>query len=1324
MAGRLAPAAVAGIVLLAALGLWNTLLGREQARVRDTLALRAEATAEQLRSEIIDRANALTRMAARRANRPEMTEAEWSADAHLYVAHSAGIQAIGWVDASGVVRWVAPVEGNEVARGMYGAVDARRRMALDAARATGSTTMTRVVELAQGGKGFLIYAPVATAGTSGGSIAGVFRTESLFGVLTERVRASDEVAVAIFDGDDEIYRVGAIDPAEFSSRDVVETTIALYGVTWRLRVAPTEHLLAEATSPLPELVLGAGGLLACLLAIAIDLAQRARAHTSDALRARRALEASEERYRTMFDRSPIGIYRTLPDGRIIAANAALCAMLGTTLETLLGHDLEADGSHADYPRQVFRDVLDQRGRISGLESKWTRADGVVVFVRENAEVVRADDGTVVCYEGTVEDISERKRTEAALTSSEEVNRCVIESSGDAMFILDLDARIVSTSEKARELALRASTNDIEVVDWARLWDGDARIAAERAVEEARLGRVGRFEGSCSTSSSHSTWWDVSVSPIVGDAGVPERLLAVSRDISERRAAECELVERRRFAESVAEQSTSFIYVFDVATRLTDYGNRNILEFLGYELEETRELGAEFLPRVVHPDDLDWMIGRVEAYTRMADGEVFEFEARMRRASGEYRWLWFRESVYERDPHGSPLRVMGTAQDVTERKRMEEALRASNATLTALVEASPLAIIVLGRDGRVTMWNRAAESLFGWTRDEIHGQSIATLAPSPRGGELATLLNALDDGRPVVEFETVRIHKDGRPIDVNVSAAALRDRDGGFQGVVGVIADITERVRGREAIHAAREAAEAATRAKSAFLATMSHEIRTPMNAIIGLTDMLLDTTLDGEQHEFAEMVASSGRALLSLIDDILDFSKIESGHLELERAPMDVRECLYEALTLLSMKAAHQGLDLVCHVDDAVPAEIVGDVLRLRQIVLNLVGNAIKFTRAGDVLVSCSARRLDDARTEVEVAVRDTGIGIPADRIDRLFQAFSQVDASTTRNYGGTGLGLAISRRLAELMGGRMWAESELGLGSTFSFTLVAEAHPGPARPGEQTPAVLREKRVLLVDDNATVRRVLTNALAAWGMHTQPATSPREALTLLRAGRPFDVVLVDLTLPEMDGLALADEIHRLPGRADLPTLLLAPVGRLVAHSGPGHVRSVLTKPIRTDRMREALESALARERMSNAQPGDRPPRDAGSAEPRPLRILLAEDDSVNQMVGLRMLEQLGYRADLAATGVDVLTAVSRAAYDVILMDVQMPEMDGFEATRRIRSTRGHERWPRIVALTAYAMLGDRDRCLDAGMDDYLSKPVVAQELRAALERAADARSRV
>lgn len=697
-------------------------------------------------------------------------------------------------------------------------------------------------------------------------------------------------------------------------------------------------------------------------------------------------------------------------------------------------------------------------------------------------------------------------------------------------------------------------------------------------------------------------------------------------------------------------------------------------------------------------------------------------------------------------------VFGIYRDITGKKHLQQKREALLKLQTLQIEErfrtsfnnAAIAKALVALDGSWLQVNPALCHLLGYAPPEILKLRIEDLAhPADRDLDQPQIQQLLMGQTPSYHVEKRFCHRLGHTLSVLLSVALVHNSQGKPSYFIAEMQDISQRKQAEAALHlqlqktlqlqtalqtknqalqASSQAAQAANLAKSEFLAMISHEIRTPMNAVIGMTDLLMETPLDRHQQDFVETIRTSGESLLNIINDILDFSKIESGKLELELHPFPLSACVEEALDIVNAKATAKGLELAYFIEPETPLHIQGDANRLRQILVNLLGNAVKFTATGEVIVTVSARDVVTAEMipeaplhlhELLFAVKDTGIGIAPDHQKQLFQSFCQLDSSITRQYEGTGLGLAICKQLCELMGGTIWVESQLGLGSTFFFTIAASAVPSSEEHQGPEPQ-FQDKQALIVEDNASSGQILCQQVQSWGLIPTFVTSGWEAIELVKENR-FDVAIADLQLPDMTGQMLLTELTQNHTQAPLPIIGLSAIGESAAiwHYHP-HVSAALNKPVKPFRLYQALLQVLFAH-LSVTVPSTVP---APSSQPSPstLRILVAEDNVINQKVILKLLDRLGYQVDLVTNGLEVLAALRKQSYDVVLMDVQMPEMDGITTAQRICEEWDRTTRPRIVAMTANTMQGDRESYLVTGMDDYIAKPVRLKGLEQVLSK--------
>jgi PAS domain S-box-containing protein len=968
-------------------------------------------------------------------------------------------------------------------------------------------------------------------------------------------------------------------------------------------------------------------------------------------------------------------------------------------------------------------------------------NGSYKWILDRGQALWDEEGNVVRMVGSHTDITERKQMEAALKESEERFQAFMNHSPTAAWITDADGKILYVNETYLQI-FRWSRQDVVGKSVFDLYQPQfARQYLENIQTVAKTNQI--LEAVESAPDANGTVRNFLVYKFPINSRSKQCLVGgIAIDITERQQTETAMrVSQARFA-GIVEIANDAIISVDIDQRITLF-NKGAERIFGYSAAEAigQPLSLLLPERFAanHHQSVTTfgqslgiarrMGERSEIFGRRKDGTEFPTEA----------------SISKLEVDGEII-FTAILRDITLRKFAEVELQEMSAALENAVSG----ISRLDSCGRYLSVNREYASMAGYQPEEMLGMSWQiTVHPEDLEKMQTAYQQMLELGK--VEAETRGIRKDGTIFYKQLVMIPAYDERQKFTGHHCFAKDITERVETHQALtfqnialESAKREAEAANRAKSEFLAMMSHEIRTPMNAVIGMTGLLLDTDLTPQQRDFVEIVRSSGNTLLTIINDILDFSKIESDKLELEEQSFDLRLCVEGAIDLLASKAAEKKIELAYLIESSVPTHIRGDVTRLRQVLTNLISNAVKFTESGEVIVLITAKPLENQTTlvyEIQFAIKDTGIGISPENMERLFQPFSQANASTTREYGGTGLGLAISKRLSEMMGGFLWVEScgciggtpsprwepkqhfssfPSVTGSSFYFTITAPKVVCPAHCTSCAQTVqLANKRLLIVDNNPTNRKILTLQAESWKMPVIAVSCGEEALVQLKQDIHFDIAILDLHIPDINGLTLIRKIRALYGYQNIPVVILSSSNSPDAIANFTHLQpiSCLTKPIKQSQLYNVLVCALGSQpiRASVSRPHAHKV-DPHLAEQHPLRILLAEDTVVNQKVAQLMLEKMGYRADVAANGLEVLEALHRQPYDVVLMDVHMPYMDGLEATQRINQQWSLGSRPHIIAMTANAMQGDRDLCLDAGMDDYISKPVQIQELAKALSK--------
>jgi len=916
----------------------------------------------------------------------------------------------------------------------------------------------------------------------------------------------------------------------------------------------------------------------------------------------------------------------------------------------------------------------------------------------------------------ISDYAARRRAEAAVLESEERFRILVGGVQDyAIFTLDPHGKVVTWNAGA-ELMKGYSADEIIGQSFSRFYPQED-IDRGKPEEDLQIAvSDDRFETECWRERKDGSrfYANLVITAVRSRSGSLLGFSEISRDITERKRAEEAQHKSAEEFRAAFEDAPFGMCLSSLDNQLLRV-NQALCQLLGYSKEELLAEGSHGL---THSDDLERLR---RAADEMSSGRAAsaEFEKRYIHKQGNVIWVHMKISVVQ-DRRGEPAHFITHVQDITDRRHMEDELR----KLVSVVGSSSDFIGTATMEGKVTFVNPAGRRMVG-----LDGTAPlpGTILDFVTDGEQERFRNdavrtILEKGRWDGETE-FRHWKTGTPIPMWQSIFQITEESTGRPIAMATICrDITERKRAEADLKKAKENAEAANRSKSEFLANMSHEIRTPMNGIIGMTDLVLDTELSSEQAEYLDMVKGSAEALLTLLNDILDFSKIEAGKLEMDYLSFDLRKSLGEVVKTLAIRAQQKGLEVIFDVASEVPTNVVGDPARIRQVLVNLVGNSIKFTERGEIEIKVQTEAQSAEGAVLRISVRDTGIGIPVEKQQKIFEAFSQADSSTTRKYGGTGLGLTIVGQLVGLMGGKLWVESEAGKGSTFYFTV--QVGSGVAALPIESPDVSRLAGVpvLLVDDNVTNRRILEDSVIRWKMIPTVVAGAAAAIQALQhalaSGAQLPLVLTDAHMPDIDGFGLIEKIRLDPRLANVRIVILTSDGERgdAARCQELGVAAYLSKPFDRLELRDVLLHVLAGDL---AKSGKRAlvTRYTLQEKRQSLSFLVAEDNAVNRTLIARLLESRGHSVVLAQNGREALEALDKQPFDIVLMDVQMPEMDGFEATKLIREKEeASGTYLPIIALTAHAMQGDEERCLVCGMDGYVTKPITLEELFSVIEK--------
>mgnify|MGYP001828274507 CR=1 FL=1 len=1094
-----------------------------------------------------------------------------------------------------------------------------------------------------------------------------------------------------------------------------------------------------------------------------ELKQRVKELQREAARCRRAEKealADKEKYRSTIENAVWGVFQTTPEGRFLSANRALANILGYETPDDLMTSISNIGNQL-YVKPAQRDEILRRlakqDMILAFETQVYRKDKSIIWLSLSQRAVKDPNGRLLYIEGFVEDATERKRLEEQLKKHRQNLEFLVEQRTTELVKINEALKRENAEREAAEDAVRESEGryrslienlpiglyrntpgpqgrfimanpaiarmfGFEVVDEflqtsvAELyWNpADRQLFSEKlkaqgyvVSEELKLKNL---------NNGKPLWGAVTVNVVRDESGEIKYFDGLIEDISDRKRAEEALeFEKRRFQTLL--EYAPFGIVMIGKDNTWQYINPKFKEMFGYDLSDIHT-GKQWF-RLAYPDRdyRRWVIGQWIEWVENVrpGGEAIPATVTVRCKDGTEKIIHLRMVLLHTGNY------LLTCEDVTELKRTEKALQEREERIRSIMEGAPDPMVVYDTEGKLTYSNPAFTLVFGWTFDELKDKKV-DYVPKECWPETQMMIEKLKRGEGFQGVETRRFTKSGDVLNISVSASAFSDSEGNFMGSVTTLRDITDLKRAEEELQKAKDVAEAANRAKSTFVANISHEIRTPLNSIIGMSHLALKTDLSPQQHDYLSKMQTSANVLLGIINDILDFSKIEAGKMRMESVVFQLEEVLNSLKNLVAIKAQEKGLELLFHVAPDVPQYLVGDPLRLGQVLINLANNAVKFTEEGEIVIFAELVNGETEQVTLRFSVRDTGIGLTQEQISKLFEAFSQVDTTTTRKYGGTGLGLTISKYLVNMMDGDIQVKSKPGQGSTFSFTATFTKALEIEKKCFVPPQDLRGMRVMVVDDNATFRELIKEMLESFTFEVTVAASGKEGLTKLEKDsekNPYELVIIDWRMPEMDGIKVSQLIKNHPKLPKIPAVILfTACGReeVMQRFQQAGLDGFLFKPISYSLLFDTIIEIFGYKDSRKPLIITKGTEETEALKQiRGAKILVAEDNEINRQVAKELLEKVGLIVTVVNNGKAAVKAVAETHFDSVLMDIQMPEMDGLEATRHIRtnSKAGIEDLP-IIATTAHAMTGDREKSLEAGLNDYLSKPIDPDRLYSVL----------